>query len=79
MLWGNQKTDPETEERGREKGKQYFQLRERLPVQHRYEEEEEEEEEEGREVKEKGCFGGTKKPTQRRRNERERKGNNFVN
>ena len=34
---------------------------------------------EGREVKEKGCFGGTKKPTQRRRNERKRKGNNFVN
>ena len=52
--------------------------RERLPVLHRYEEEEEEEEE-GREVKVKGCFGGTKKPTQRRRNERERKGNNFVN
>jgi len=26
VLWGNQKTDPETEERGREKGKQYFQL-----------------------------------------------------
>ena len=49
-------------------------MREKLPVLHRYEEEEEEEEEEGREVKEKGCFGGTKKPTQRRRNERERKG-----
>ena len=38
-------------------------MREKLPVLHRYEEEEEEEE--GREVKEKGCFGGTKKPTKR--------------
>jgi hypothetical protein len=55
VLWGNQKTDPETEERGREKGKQYFQLRERLPVQHRYEEEEGGGGG-GREVKEKGAL-----------------------
>ena len=55
MLWGNQKTDPETEERGREKGKQYFQLRERLPVQHRYEEEGGGGGE-GRKVKEKGAL-----------------------
>jgi hypothetical protein len=75
VLWRNQKTDPEKEERAREKGKQFSQLRERLPVLHKCEEEEGE----GREIKEKGCFGGTKKPTQRRRNERERKGNNFVN
>jgi hypothetical protein len=67
VLWRNQKTDPEKEERAREKGKQFCQLRERLPVLHRYEEEEEGGE--GREVKEKGCFGGTKKPTKRRRNE----------
>ena len=49
--------------------------RERLPVLHRYEEEKEEGE--GREVKEKGCLEEPKNPT--RRNERERKGNNFVN
>ena len=52
-------------------------MRERLPVLHRYEEEKEEGE--GREVKEKGCFGGTKYPIMRREKEPERKGNNFVN
>ena len=39
--------------------------RERLPVLHRCEEEKEEGE--GREVKEKGCFGGTKKPDEEER------------
>ena len=45
-------------------------MRERLPVLHRYEEEKEEGE--GREVKEKGCFGGTKKPDLGGTSERER-------
>ena len=40
-------------------------MRERLSVLHRYEEEKEEGEE--REVKEKGCFGGTKKPDEEER------------
>ena len=41
VLWRNQKTDPKKEERAREKGQQFCQLRERLPVLHRCEEEKE--------------------------------------